>query len=156
MAVTKMLEILELETTAGCNPKHDSATQSLHPDTTEILAFLSSESEPMYKNMDDIAVLLLANALVIHFADSDHLLYSTHFLVSYSLATAVLRLGFPKDAPICHARETLHLMGESNTHFRTGFSIRCPRRFHYHLPATQLYAYKSQELDQAAPIFVVL
>ena len=77
----------------------------------------------MYKGIGDLVVLLLANALVTSFADFDPLLHSTRFLVSYSLATAVLRPFFPRDAPIHHARETLHLMPESNTRFRTGFSI---------------------------------
>ena len=90
MAVARILEILELETIAGFNPKHGLATQSPRPETTRNLAFLSSESGPMYRNLKDIAVLLLANALVIQSTDFDHLLHSTRSLVSYSLATAVL------------------------------------------------------------------
>ena len=90
MAVARIMEILELETIAGFNPKHRLATQSPRLETTKILAFLSSESGPMYRNMEDIVVLLLANALVIQFTDFDHLLHSTRSSVSYSLATAVL------------------------------------------------------------------
>ena len=124
MAVTTIMEILEVA--AGCNPKHESATPSLRPSTMKTLAFLFSESEPMYKGIGVLAVLLLANALVTSLAESDPPLHSTRFLVSYSLATAVLPY-FPRDAPIHRARETLHLMPESNTLFRTGFSIMCVR-----------------------------
>ena len=121
IAVMTITEMLKVETTAGCVPKHKSATPNLRQDTTESLNSLSLESEPMYRSMGDITVLHLANALVIHFADIDHLLHSTHFLVSYSLATAVPWSGFPRSAPFHHARETLHLMRGSNTHSRTGF-----------------------------------
>ena len=127
MAVMRIMEMLNVKTAAGCNPKHESATPTLRPGITETLNFLSSESELTYKDISDIVVLLLADAHVMKFAGSDHLLYLMRFLVSYSLATAVLRSGFQRDAPLHHAREMLRLMPESNIHFLTGFSIICAR-----------------------------
>ena len=91
MVVTRTMEMLNVETTAGYNRKYESATPSLRPCTTIILAFLFSESEPIHKDIGDLAALLLANARVIEITKCDPLHHSTRFLVSYSLATAVLR-----------------------------------------------------------------
>ena len=59
--------MLKVETAAGCDRKHGSATPSLRPSTSKNLAFLFLELGPMYKAIEDLAVLGLANALVTDF-----------------------------------------------------------------------------------------